>query len=336
LQGNYLSNIFKIDLFFNKIFYIFKKLLDIERKFFAFCAETLNKFTNIKTTLDKISKNYKRPDEQYNPLKYIRGSKLLDESFITSNFPNLDYSKKADKDDIGEKKVKNHEDYLKKAKEERLKNESSNQNKNKNETNNNNESSNKFIQDYLQKQKTMNNNNNNNNQKNTNNMTTDNDFFNIKNNFSNNNDDFRNNLKKDPFEFSMPSSDDNPYGNIDLNTTNTHINLNRNSYANSGFNFGNNSNNNNFPGIGNTYYGQQPNNNFPMNQNYNMNMNAGNMANFAMNNPNMNNAASNHMTMNNMNTAMNAMNNMNLNNNNNNNNKNNMDFFDINNLNFPK
>ena len=98
--------------------------MDEERKFFNFCSENLKKSENLKSRFQQVSSNYRRPPDNYNPLKYVRGSKLMDEGFINSNFPELDFSKDLkewkDKEKNGKKGVLTYEEYLKKAKEQRL------------------------------------------------------------------------------------------------------------------------------------------------------------------------------------------------------------------------
>jgi hypothetical protein len=276
---------------------------------------------------------------------------LLDETFLTANFPSLDFSKNAEVEQNTGKNVLNHEEYLKKIKEERLKNNGGNnflENKpsyfdNDNKNNSQGRSENKndaFIyEDYLRKKNTITKPNYVNNKKemdflesdfnklgnnfsnfpnNYNNKNfSDNDFMKMPNQFSNNN----NNSKNfDALNFTMPNNnfEENLYENIDLDNTKPKKSI--------GFN--NNYNMN----IGMDNYGRQSNNNFPGN-NY---MNTNNMMNFAMTNPQIVNTTMSHMTLDNMNRGMNTMNQMNNVNFNNNQQNNNNDFFDINNLNFPK
>lgn len=271
----------------------------------------------------------------------------------------MDFSKNAEIEQNTGKKVLNYEEYLKKAKEERIKNDGgsnnfenkpsyldNNYNKNNNQQGSEKKNGKFCYEDYLQKKKTITSPNyvnnkkemdtlendfnklgnnfsnfpNNNNQKSKN--FSDNDFMNMPNQFSNNNNNKNNNFNALNFTIPNKTFDDNPYENIDLDNSKPKTSL--------GFN-----NNNNFNmNTGMDNYGRQSNNNFPGN-NY---MNTNNMMNYAMNNPQMVNNAMSHMTMDNMNRGMNTMNqmnNMNFNNNQQNNKHNNNDFFNINNLNFP-
>lgn len=289
--------------------------MEEERKFFNFCSETMKKYENLRSRFQTISSNYKRPPENYNPLKYVRGSKLIDEGFIHSNFPELNFSENLkewkEKEKSGKKGVLTYEEYLKKAKEERLNAEGkqapsnfSNQNPNLSKSSNSNapasSSSGKFSYEDYKKQKGLNVQNTTPNKlpnqtppTNNNNMSFNPgrdslDFNNINNNFS-----YSHNNKLDPLNFNMPDNSPaaelNPYENIGLDNLNLNV---HNPYNQSG---------NSYNQMSNAGFGFGGNNNFPMN-NYN-------------------------------NTF--PYNNQNNNNNNPNNNMNN-DFFNINNLSFPK
>jgi hypothetical protein len=286
--------------------------LDQERKFFNFCSETMRKMENLKSKFQSIDNSYRRPSDNYNPLKYIRGSKLMDEGFINSNFPELDFSKNLkewkDNEKSGKKAVLSYEEYLKKAKEERLSSNKVNENpsnfpqnpiKNVSEQKN----SGKFSYEDYKKKLTMNSSTNNknnpqdfsnqNNFGNSQNSNIEMDFNRITNNFStgkNNpkiNSVANSNLNPLNFDVNEAPISDNPYERINID------NLNLNPNNNLNYNF----NNMNFA------------------QNYGFN-------NFPQSNQGMNNNNFNH--------------NFNNLNNNNNFNQTNNDFFNINNLNFPK
>lgn len=96
--------------------------MEEERKFFSYCWERMNKIDNLKSNINAISKNYRREADNYNPIKYVRGSKLIDESFIYSNFPELNFSKNLkewkENQKNGKKNKTTFEDYLSKAKAE--------------------------------------------------------------------------------------------------------------------------------------------------------------------------------------------------------------------------
>lgn len=300
--------------------------MEEERKFFNFCSDTLKKYDNLRTKFQQISSNYVRQSENYNPLKYVRGSKLMDESFINSNFPELDFSQNLkewkDKEKNGKKGVLTYEEYLKKAKDQRLSAEGklgSNANvmnqgpssgfDGSKSPNMQKSGSNKFSYEDYKKQKGLNVNvpaqpssyspNVNFNQ----NPNTDLDFNKINNNFSFSH---TNKNKFDPLNFnvaesSAPANEFNPYENISLDN----LNLNSNPYNQQAINY----NNNHYDNMGgHSNYGFGGHGGFPMNNNNN-NFNQG----FPQNN--MGNP---------------------YNNNNQNNNKLNNDFFNINNLDFPK
>ncbi len=95
--------------------------MEEEKKFFAYCWERMNKIESLKSKIKAISSNYKRKTD-YNPMKYVRGSKLIDESFIYSNFPELNFSKNLkewkENEKNGKKNVMSYEDYLSKGKAE--------------------------------------------------------------------------------------------------------------------------------------------------------------------------------------------------------------------------
>lgn len=80
----------------------------------------MNKIENLKSTILVMSKNYIRTSDNYNPLKYARGSKLIDESFINSNLPEINFSKNLkewkENEKKGNKNIKQFDDYLSKAK----------------------------------------------------------------------------------------------------------------------------------------------------------------------------------------------------------------------------
>jgi len=82
----------------------------------------MNKIESLKSAIQTISSNYKRQSDNYNPLKYVRGSKLIDESFLNSNFPELNFSKNLKEWKENQKKEKKNnldfDDYLSKAKSE--------------------------------------------------------------------------------------------------------------------------------------------------------------------------------------------------------------------------
>jgi len=300
--------------------------MEEEKKFFNFCSDTLKKYDNLKTKFKQIDSTYRRPSENYNPLKYVRGSKLIDESFINSNFPELDFSQDLkewkDKEKNGKKGVLTYEEYLKKAKDQRLSAGGAQPNSNMNVVNqggnlatdfsklpNQNKSgSNKFSYDDYKKQKSLNAHSNYDNQPaasyspNVNfNANNDLDFSKINNNFSFNN---KANNKFEPLNFNVPDNSGaaelNPYENISLDNLNLNSN---NPYNQQAINYNNNNmgNNTNY-GFGHS--------NFPINNNNNYN-NQG----FPQNN---------------------VMNPNNNNNNKNNKNNSNNDFFNINNLDFPK
>ncbi len=294
--------------------------MDEERKFFSFCSETLKKYDNLRGRFQQISSNYKRPPDNYNPLKYVRGSKLMEEGFINSNFPELDFSKDLkewnDKEKDGKKKgVLTYEEYLKKAKDQRAQGKpicdsklaASDISKDQNLQRS---SSNKFSYEEYKKQKGLNVNapnqppmssspsvNFNANPKN------DLDFNNINNNFS-----FNNN-KLNPLNFNsepqnLAPAESNPYENISLDN----LNLNTNNYNNQAMNYNMNNYHNATNNIGgHSNYGFGGHSTFPMGNNNNLNQG------FPQNN--LGNTYDH-----------NRNNKSNLNN----------DFFDINNLSFPK
>ncbi len=281
--------------------------MEEERKFFNFCSETIKKYENINSRFSSISSTYKRAPENYNPLKYIRGSKLIDEVFIQSNFPELNFSENLkewkEKEKSEKKVVLSYEDYLKQAKEERIsleakqgKSNSTYQKPSGMKTSNDNtfdrSNSGKFTYEDYKKQKGLNIQSTS-STKQTDHIQQNNsagddtlDFNKINNNFSYNN-------KTDGF-LNMPdnshANEFNPYENIALDNLNLNVN---NPYNQVGTNY------NQMPNAG---FGFGGSNNFPMNNNNN-NIFTQNSQNKKNNNPN-----------NNFNT----------------------DFFDINNLSFPK
>lgn len=252
----------------------------------------------------------------------------MDESFINSNFPELDFSQNLkewkEKEKNGKKGVLTYEEYLKKAKEQRL---SSEGKQSFNNTNSNNQagylpsdlsrspnqgssSSNKFSYEDYKKQKGLNHPSNSGQPSsyspNANfnaNPNNDMDFNKINNNFS-----FSNNANKfEPLNFNNQPENSgpaeiNPYENISLENLNLNSN---NRYNQQAINYNNYHNNN--MGI-QSNYGYGGHSNFPLNSNI---PNQG----FPQNN---------------------VINPYNNNNNNKNNNNINNDFFNINNLDFPK
>jgi len=253
----------------------------------------MKKYENLKSRFQSISSTYKRPPENYNPLKYIRGSKLMDESFVNSNFPELNFSSNLkewkDKEKSGKKGVLSYEEYLKKAKDERknLEKVSEINQGNNNNVNNENLSSSynrkstgKFTYEDYKNQKGLNSQNTGGNKgidfdKPTQNFK--NECAKTNNNFFNNNNlafgNINENKNIDPLNFSIPKNtapiEDNPYEQISLDNLNLNSNNINNRISN---NYQYNMGNPNFQGYqSNTMNNYNFNQGFPSNNFRNQN-----------------------------------------------------------------